>query len=159
MHRRCCRYFNDCCVFIAAGPTPVNVPQCTHTVCPAVCCETSPGKSAPVIPVDLYPLNMSSTTSTSSPSPSLLPTLCTFYALSFIAHLTRDESGEKEVPVRHYSPSLLISASVSLDNHGNVIIIIIIVAYFGQGAYNSGKQHGNLREFVNSGKLRENSGI
>jgi len=29
-----------------------------------------------------------------------------------------------------------------------------------QGAYNSGKhgKHGNLREFVNSGKLRENSG-
>ena len=27
---------------------------------------------------------------------------------------------------------------------------------FLQGAYNSGK-HGNLREFVNSGKLRENS--
>jgi len=26
-----------------------------------------------------------------------------------------------------------------------------------QGAYNSGK-HGNLREFVNSGKFRENSG-
>jgi len=157
MHRRCCRFYNDCCVFIAAGPTPVNVPQCTHTVCPAVCCVTSPGKSAPVIPVDLYPLNMSSTTST--PSPSLLPTLCTFYALSFIAHLTRDESGEKEVPVRHYSPSLIISASISLDNHGNVIIIIVvIVAYFGQGAYNSGKQHENLREFVNSWKLRENSG-
>jgi len=29
--------------------------------------------------------------------------------------------------------------------------------YFNHGAYNSGK-HGNLREFVNSGKLRENSG-
>ena len=30
----------------------------------------------------------------------------------------------------------------------------------GQGAYNSGKhgKHGNLREFVNSGKFRENSG-
>ena len=30
-----------------------------------------------------------------------------------------------------------------------------------QGAYNSGKhgKHGNLREFVNSGKFRENSGI
>jgi len=29
-----------------------------------------------------------------------------------------------------------------------------------QGAYNSGKpgKHGNLREFVNSGKFRENSG-
>jgi len=35
--------------------------------------------------------------------------------------------------------------------------IVSALSCLTQGAYNSGK-HGNLREFVNSGKLREKSG-
>ena len=45
---------------------------------------------------------------------------------------------------------------------GGIILIQVLyclefVLHSQQGAYNSGK-HGNLREFVNSGKLEENSG-
>jgi len=39
----------------------------------------------------------------------------------------------------------------------STLVVVSYPSYLVQGAYNSGKP-GNLREFVNSGKFRENSG-
>ena len=45
----------------------------------------------------------------------------------------------------------------TIQLHTCCVTVGTVMTFYLQGAYNSGK-HGNLREFVNSGKFRENSG-